>query len=410
MSGLRILWVKSGPLFPLDTGGKRRSHAILNELARSNQVTYLALLPEGQEISSDESAASYAQEKVWIANLEAGKKSLRFYVEVLKNLFFSFTPVVLDRYRNDKLSQKIVELDASGRFDLIVCDFLTPAINFDFHQIETPTVLFQHNVEAQIWKRMAQEKSNPLSRCYFQSQYRRMWEAEKRLCAEFDGVITVSPEDASRCRDEYDLNNVLGAVPTGVDTTFFSPPLNRSPQKGLIGFLGSMDWMPNIDCVQYFARDIFPLIRERYEDARFRIIGRNPTQAVKRLADNDGQIEITGTVEDVRPHLDDCEILVVPLRSGGGTRIKIFEAMAQGVPVVSTTIGAEGLPLINGKSIIIADTPGSFAEAVLQTLISPKKGREIALNSRQKLVAEHSWASVTSSFVELCGKVIPTTN
>ncbi|MDA7672957.1 glycosyltransferase family 4 protein [bacterium] len=399
--------MKSGPLFPLDTGGKRRSHAILNELARSNQVTYLALLPQDQEISSDEREASYAQEKVWIASSEPKKNSLRFYLEVLKNLFFSITPVVLDRYRNFEMSQKISEFDASGRFDLIVCDFLTPATNFEFHEIKTPTVLFQHNVEAQIWKRMAQEKGNLLSRCYFQSQYKRLWEAEKHLCSKFNGVITVSPEDASRCREDYDLDNVLGAVPTGVDTSFFSPPLNRSPQKGLIGFLGSMDWMPNIDCVRYFAHDIFPLIRERYEDARFRIIGRNPTQAVKRLADNDGQIEITGTVEDVRPHLDDCEILVVPLRSGGGTRIKIFEAMAQGVPVVSTAIGAEGLPVINGETIIIADTPGSFADAALEILVSPDKGAAIALNSRQKLVAEHSWATVTSSFMALCYKVIP---
>ncbi len=402
----RILWVKTGPLFPLNTGGRRRTHAMLTALARGHRVTWLAGLPEGTDLHPREAPDPYADEKIWIPTREPRKGGPRFFLDLARNLIGSRLPYVLDRYRSRELRAKLAELDRSGNFDLIVCDFLTPAVHFEGWERRTPAVLFQHNVESQIWKRLAAEKTNPVSRRYFHRQYRRMWNAERELSRRFDGVITVSPEDADFCRREYDLPGVLGAVPTGVDTDFFQPPAGRAPEPGLIGFLGSMDWMPNVECVQHFTRDILPSIRQRHPGVRFRIIGRDPSPAVLRLADDDPAVEVTGTVEDVRPHLDACRLLVVPLRSGGGTRIKIFEAMAQGVPVVSTTIGAEGLPVTHDRDILIADDPAGFAEAVVRLLDHPDTAAELADAARRKLVAEHSWESVTDTFLSLAGKVL----
>jgi glycosyltransferase involved in cell wall biosynthesis len=405
-SPLRILWVKSGPLHPLNTGGRRRTHAMLTEFCRSHEVTWLAGLPEGTAVTPEEEADPYAQRKIWVPTRESRKGSPRFLGELGVNFLFSRLPYVLTRYRSDAIRAKIAELDRSNRFDLIVCDFLTPAIHFPGQHLQTPTVLFQHNIESQIWKRLAREKSNPLARAYLQGQYQRMLRAERELSAGFDGVITVSPEDSAFSREEYGLTNVLGAVPTGVDTEFFQPPSLPRPQGGPIAFLGSMDWMPNVECVQHFTRDILPRIRQRHPDCRFRIIGRDPSPAVRRLAAETPGIEITGTVEDVRPHLDSATLLVVPLRSGGGTRIKIFEAMAQGLPVVSTAIGAEGLPVEDGRDILIADTPDDFADAVIRLLESPALARELAEKARAKLVADHSWTSVAARFIELCAPII----
>lgn len=398
---MKILWVKSGPLFPLNTGGRRRTHAMLQELAKEHEVTYLANLPEGWDLAPDEPDAPYAREKIWIRSREPREGTFAFYRDLLVNFLFSTRPYVLDRYENEALGAKLLELDASGRFDLVVCDFLTPAVNFDFDRLRTPSVLFQHNVEAQIWKRLAEEKANPIVRLYFQDQYRRMHETERLLGRSFRGVIAVSEEDAARFRDDYGLDNVLGAVATGVDTGFFRPPSPRTPETGLIGFLGSMDWMPNVECVQYFVRDILPLVRERHPGVRFRIIGRNPTPSVRALADEDPAVEVTGTVDDVRPHLDACEVLVVPLRSGGGTRIKIFEAMAQGVPVVSTTIGAEGLPVADGETILIADEASAFASTTCRLLESTELAERISSRSLELLVENHSWASVSDEFLRL---------
>lgn len=398
---MNILWVKSGPLFPLNTGGRRRTHAMLQELAKENAVTYLANLTAGYELDPGEPDAPYAQEKIWIPSHEPREGTLAFFWDLLRNFLFSSRPYVLDRYRNKALARKLLELDASRNFDHIVCDFLTPTVNFDFDRLRTPSILFQHNVEAQIWKRLAEEKANPIVRLYFRNQYRRMLRTERRLSQPFAGVIAVSEEDASQFCEEYGLKNVLGAVPTGVDTEFFRPPNPRTPEPGLIGFLGSMDWMPNIECVHHFVRDNFPLIRKEHPNARFRIIGRDPAPSVRILAEQDEAIEVTGTVDDVRPHLDACEVLVVPLRSGGGTRIKIFEAMAQGVPVVSTTIGAEGLPVVNGQTILIADTSSGFAEATNRILESKELSEQFSRNSRSLLVENYSWSSVIREFLEL---------
>jgi glycosyltransferase involved in cell wall biosynthesis len=173
------------------------------------------------------------------------------------------------------------------------------------------------------------------------------------------------------------------------------------PEPGLIGFLGSMDWMPNIECVHHFVRDIFPDVLARHPDARFVVIGREPAPSLQRLAAEDERIILTGTVDDVRPCLDRCEVLVVPLRSGGGTRIKIFEAMAQGVPVVSTTIGAEGLPVRDGETILLADDPAAFAKAVGDLLESPVLREHLSDHARDLLVRDHSWTAVAETFIRL---------
>ena len=398
---MRILWVKSGPLFPLNTGGRRRTHAMLAELARRHHVTYLANLPEGQTLAEGEAEAPYAARKIWIPSREPAEGTFAWARDVTTNLLLSTQPYVLDRYRNPDLAAKLLEFDASGDFDVIVCDFLTPAVNFDFDRLRTPAFLFQHNVEAQIWRRLAEEKGNPLVRLLFRDQWRRMAAAEASLAARFRGVVAVSPEDAAHHRDVYGLANLLGAVPTGVDTEQFRPPEPREPETGTIGFLGSMDWMPNIECVVHFAREILPAVRARRTGARFLVICRDPAPAVRRLAEEDPGIELTGTVEDVRAHLDRCELLVVPLRSGGGTRIKIFEAMAQGVPVVSTRIGAEGLPVRDREHLLLADDPSAFADAVVEMLSQPQLAADLASRARELVVRDHGWDAVAAAFVAL---------
>lgn len=404
---MRILWVKSGPLYPLNTGGRKRTHAMLVELARQHHVTYLANLPEGQPLDPAEPGAPYAQEKRWIPSREPRDGSPAWVRSLIANLLFSTRPFVLDRYCNETLADALLELDANGGFDLIVCDFLTPAVNFDFDRIRTPVILFQHNVEARIWERLAGEKRNPITRLLFRDQARRMRDAEIALSKKCAGIIAVSPEDAADFREDYGLVNVLGDVPTGVDTGFFRPPSPRHPEPGVIGFLGSMDWMPNIECVHHFVGDIFPAILARCPEARLLVIGRDPAPSLRRLAAENDRVLLTGTVEDVRPHLDRCEVLVVPLRSGGGTRIKIFEAMAQGVPVVSTSIGAEGLPVPEGEAILIADDPAAFAGAVVSLLESPEFRDRIATCARELMVGEYSWTTVATRFLNLLRQAVP---
>jgi hypothetical protein len=165
-----------------------------------------------------------------------------------------------------------------------------------------------------------------------------------------------------------------------------------------------MDWLPNEDGMQYFVREILPRIRQVEPETTLSIIGRSPTPAVKRLADVAG-VEVTGRVDDVRPHMADASIYVVPLRIGGGTRLKIFEAMAMGKAVVSTTVGAEGLPVTPGHDIVIADEPVRFAQAVVHLIRDDQLRRRIETEARRLVVNRYDWSAVAQDFEDALAKV-----
>jgi len=398
----KILWVKTGPLFPLDSGGKKRTHAMLCELSKEHEVTYLALKEDSQELHAEEADAPYAAHKKWLSWNETQGGTPKFFIDLFKNLMFSSLPYSLEKYRSPLMAEEIERLCRDEGFDLVICDFLSPATNFLSIELQVPTVLFQHNVEAQIWKRLAAGKKNPIARWYFGKQYRRMAKWEKELSKIFDGVIMVSPEDTAMARSEYGLDNVLGDVPTGVDPDYFEGDERGSGETTTIGFLGSMDWMPNIEAVQWFADEIFSQVKSEITDCKLVVIGRKPPASILRLAENDAQIEVTGTVDDVRPYLQRCDFLIVPLLSGGGTRIKIMEALAAGLPVVSTTIGAEGLGLVDGEHLLIADSAADFAAAVVR-MAGDEQLRLRLSNSGIALVrAEFGWDGVTEIFIDHC--------
>jgi glycosyltransferase involved in cell wall biosynthesis len=192
----------------------------------------------------------------------------------------------------------------------------------------------------------------------------------------------------------------VDAIPTGVDLEYFAPT-QATPRSSDLVFLGSMDWMPNIDGAEWFVREVLPLIRKRKPDCSVALAGRKPTRAVLDLANGDSGVQVTGTVPDVRPYLWGATVSIVPLRIGGGTRLKIYESMAAGVPVVSTTIGAEGLPVEPGTQILIADDPASFAECCVRLMEDPAGRARMAEAARQMVSSRFSWEAVACEFERL---------
>ena len=185
----------------------------------------------------------------------------------------------------------------------------------------------------------------------------------------------------------------IHVVPTGVDTTFFTPAVGPVTSSRRLVFTGSMDWLPNEDAMLFFCRDILPSIRAEEPEVTLSIVGRAPTPAVARLAQDSG-ITVTGRVDDVRPHISESAVYVVPLRIGGGTRLKIFEAMAMGKAVVSTAIGAEGLPVRDGEHLLFADEPVAFATAVVRVLRDADGRRRLESAARALVVEQYDWSAV----------------
>ena len=405
-SPLRILWLKSGPLHPLDTGGKIRTFNTLRELNRRHSVEFLALWESDLDQSLASKASAYSTTQRWVPWKETPKRFPHLHRALLRNLLFTSLPYVLEKYQSPAMAAAIEEAAQPDRCDLVICDFLTPAVNLPAPgRLRVPTLLFQHNVESLIWKRTADTAAGLVRRVYFRDQWRRIRDFEAKACAAFDGVVTVSDDDAAILRDEFQLSNLLGAVPTGVDTEHFQAVRGKRASRSLV-FLGSMDWMPNIDGILWFCENVFPLVKKEFPKTTLTIVGRNPTPAVRALTVNDPHVRVTGTVDDVRPYLAEAEVTIVPLRVGGGTRIKIFEAMATGIPVVSTRIGAEGLPLTHDREIVLGDSPDEFATGVTALLRSPETRERIGSAGLTLVREKFGWAASTDVFESYCQQAI----
>ncbi len=398
---MHILWLKTELLHPVDKGGRIRTYQTLRVLKEHHRVTYLALDDGSAAPDALARATEYCHEVITVPFSQPAKRSTAFFLDLAGNLL-SPLPYAVAKYRSAAMREAIVNAVRTRGIDLVVCDFLSPSPNVP-DRLGVPTVLFQHNVEAAIWERHASVAGNAIVRAYMTLQWRRMRAYERHECHRYDHVIAVSDADADTMRDGYDAPRV-SAVPTGVDVDFFRPSGKESRRPRDIVFTGSMDWMPNEDGVQWFAEEILPLVRARYADATFTIVGRHPTPRVKALERFHG-VTVTGSVADVRPYLERAAVFVVPLRVGGGTRLKIYEAMAMERAVVSTTIGAEGLPLQDGTEVVLADDAAGFADAIADLLTDPSTADRIGLAAAKRVRQDFSWTRAGEAFAGTCEAV-----
>lgn len=395
---MHVLWIKTDLLYPLNSGGRIRTFEMLRAIRRRHDVTYVALDDGTTTPEALEHAREYATRVDLVPHRRPEKGTLAFFGALAANLA-SPNPYVIDRYRSPAMAERIRHWCAQD-VDLLVCDFIFPAPAVP-RTAPIPRIIFQHNVEARIWARHAAVGRTPLHRAYFRLQHERMRRAETALCATFDGVVAVSESDADEFRSAYGLTNVE-SVPTGVNTDFFqtTDPATREP--GHLLFLGAMDWMPNADGVRWFVKEVLPLVRRQAPEVRLTIVGRDPIASVRELHAPETGVVVTGTVPDVRPWLASSAVFVVPLRVGGGTRLKLYEGLATGIPTVSTTIGAEGLPLEDGVHLRIADAPDAMAEAIVALVRNPAGAARMGAAAARYVRGRFGWDGVAQQFVEAC--------
>jgi sugar transferase (PEP-CTERM/EpsH1 system associated) len=402
---MRILWLKSDLLLPLDKGGKLRTWHLMRQLARRHEIVYLAFAEPDTPAADLAGMAEVAARVETVARSEPPKGTLRFYADAARHLVDPL-PYAVGKYRSSAFRRRLRRL-LDERFDLIVCDFLFPAVNLP-RALPCPAVIFTHNVESEIWRRHADTKRGIVGRLLYGAQYRRMLRYEGRALRRFDGILAVSDADRDTFARLYPgaIGQPIHVVPTGVDTEYFAPAAARDAQSAISNpqcgaasliFTGSMDWLPNEDAMIFFCRDVLPAIRAEVPGATLTIVGRAPTPAVRRLADEFAGVRVTGRVDDVRPYMRDASVYVVPLRIGGGTRLKIFEAMATGKAVVSTTVGAEGLPVVDGEHVLLADEPDAFARAVVGLLRDADRRAALETAARALVVERYDWSAVAGA-------------
>lgn len=389
---MRILWLKTDLLLPLDKGGRLRTWHLMRHLARRHEITYLAFADPNGDARHTAGMRDVAHFVETVPRVEAQKGSPRFFAKVAWHLADPL-PYAVGQYRSHAYARRVKALLTAREFDLIVADFLPPVVNLP-RKITCPTVLFTHNVESEIWRRHAETARGTVKKALYTMQYQRMLRFEGQALGRFNALLAVSEADRDTFVRLYPgiEREAIHVVRTGVDTEFFSPAAGVGDSAELV-FTGSMDWLPNEDGMLWFCNDMLPLIKQRIPDVTLSIVGRAPTAAVQQLAERQG-VRVTGRVDDVRPYIRNAAVFVVPLRIGGGTRLKIFEAMAMAKAVVSTTVGAEGLPVSHDRDILLADQPSSFADAVVRVVRDVTLRKRLEAAARALVAERFDWSVV----------------
>lgn len=405
---MRILWVKAGKILPVDTGGKIRSYNLLRQLAARQETIFLSYYGGARDETYEREIGEHLPGAITLHTPSLASNA----ADYLRRLP-ARAPYAVTKFTAPEVQRVLAQWLGERRFDVAVCDFLSASLNFP-RELTTPSVLFQHNVESALWRRQASYEPNLVKRLVFKLEAAKMDAYERATVRRFQHVIAVSEHDRELMSGMTDPAR-LTVVPTGVDLKQYQAP-GAAPDRndgGTVGaaaqqrqplvlFLGSMDWEANIDGVDYFCREVWPAVRASVPGARFRIVGRNPHTRVLKLASE--SVEVTGTVPSVVEHLREATVFVVPLRVGGGTRLKIFEAMAAGKAVVSTTIGAEGLDVRHGENILLADDAESFARDLVR-LLADDAERVRLERAASALAARYDWTVIARTFEDVLVRV-----
>lgn len=398
---LKILFVATQLPVPADTGGKIRTLNVVRHLAHEHDLTFISTVDLDTEEKVLEEMRRVCPRFIAIPHRHYHRTSWRYFLKLLVN-FASPYPFGVAKDYSRALAREIRHL-AERDFDVLVCDFLHASINLQYVD-SLPTVLFQHNVEAEIFRRHYLQQRNWLARLFWLYQWKKMRRYEGSVSRQLDCCIAVSETDKDRFQKDYRLTNV-STIDTGVDVGHFGALERRRVPQRLV-FTGSMDWLPNEDGMLWFVREVFPAISQAVPGASLAIVGRRPGRKIQRLSETDPQVIVTGRVEDVRPYLAEGSVFIVPLRIGGGTRIKIFEAMAAGIPVVSTTIGAEGLRVEDGRHLLLANDASTFVQSVITLLRNPDRALQIAGAAKTLVMEKYDWKIISQQFSAICRKTV----
>ncbi len=379
---MKILFLAHLFPLPLDSGGKIKSHYTLRALAGEHEVRVLAYVR-----TQDEAARAGDLAQICPVNtVPLSRSKLRQARDLVAALALGRSFVVTRDYRAG-MRRAVAAAAQAFKPDVVHIDHLQMAQFVDFDG-GFKTVLDHHNVESMIIERLAGAAESAAMRSYAKIEWPKLRRLELDACRKCDLVITVSEEDRAKLKEfEPSLVNIF-SVPIGVDVERFSG-LERTESRNILS-IGTMYWPPNVDSMLYFHREVFPLVRQEVSGCTLTIAGQRPVAAIRALA-ADPAVRVTGYVANELDTARDCAVFVVPLRSGSGVRVKILNAMAMGLPIVSTSVGAEGLEVVSGEHLLIADDAREFAGAVTRLLQNPEIAADLGRKARELVCRKYSW-------------------
>jgi len=384
--------------YPPDSGKRIRTWNLLRRLAKRHRLSYLCY---GDD--DDPAIAKLESEGISVYTVRPRTKfeGWQLYLRLLANLFSPY-PYSIAKQVSRKFAERLKQLMNDRHFDLVHCEG-TPCGHYLNSAAGIPRVLDAHNIESQIWFRRARLGQTLAERLFFSSQAIKMRWFERRLLRTVESAVAATLQDSCQMRD-WGVSTVT-VVPNGANLEFSTINSDAVGPFELL-FLGALDWQPNLDGLQFFVRETLPFILSAQPNTTLRIVGRRPVESLRTLVAGNRQVELVGEVKDVRPYLTSASVVVVPLRIGGGSRIKILEALAAGKAVISTSIGAEGLDITPGRHFQLADTPLEFAQRTIALLSSEVERRHLGETGRSLVAERYTWDGIATKLEEAWFKAL----
>lgn len=393
---MKILLLSQVLPHPPDSGPKVKTWNLLRFLAQHHEVTLISFV-RGEGPESTQELQKYCRRVHTIPMKRAWPRDLWALVRSLA----TSQPWMMLRDDRRAMRDKVREISGQGGFDVVYADQLNMC---QYARLVSGgvRVFDAHNALWLLYRRVAATLKPGAKRWLLKRDEALLKRYEARVCQDFDVTTAVSIEDKHALEEAIGKTSGIVVIPIGVDTQEMSPirassiptsqiPTSQIPSRDRVTYVGTMFWPPNVDGVLWFRREIWPLVRRRRPDAELDIIGARPPGAVTRLASTADGVHIAGYVADLQERLAACGVFVVPLRAGGGMRVKILEALSRGLPIVSTSVGCEGIHVTHEKDILIADTPEEFAEATVRILSDLDLRRRLAENGRRLVEEEYDY-------------------
>ncbi|MCD6565053.1 MAG: glycosyltransferase [Bacteroidales bacterium] len=398
---MNILFLATNYPYPPDSGHNLRTFNILKGLAEYHKVFFVGFNKHGRAVNVNDTIAKIcASVNVFMAPEDISRGSL--FGSLTRNLFSSY-PFVAEKYYRKEIRDRIKIIMSVNSIDLVHCDILHMARYLEDISY-VPNLLTEHNIESNRLRTLVYNSKNPFFKLYMYLQYKKLFLFEQRMINEFDLVVAISPEDINGLKVMAPKAN-LTCLPNGVDTDFFKPAPVLPESKSII-WTGGMRDMYNKEAMNYFCSRIFPNIYSKIKGLKFVVIGDSPTPSVIELARRYEGVEIRGYVDDIRPFIESSMVFVAPLKSGGGTKLKVLNAMSMGKAVVTTKIGAEGIDVINGQHLVIADDPDSFARNIVELLNSSNNIKRLGENARRLIIEKYDWRIISRQANEIYDQLI----
>jgi len=394
---MKVLFLSSWFPYPPDNGSRIRIYNLMKGLAARHQVHLIALMQDDSKREDAERLRDICE--VWSLH-----ESRWFRPGTLKSFvgYLSSRPrSVVDTF-DPAVARSVKEAIRSISPDVVIASTLG-VVEYVPSDLRIPSLLEQHNCEYAVLRRASGLRSG-LSKLRYDLGWRKFARWEARMCRKFDAVAMVSEGDVESLLEVApDLRNVC-IVPNGVDAEHYRCG-DREPEPGTLIYNGALTYGANLDAVRYFASEVYPILRAKRPDAKLRVTGRTDGVDLRGIEDCPG-IELTGYVSDIRDVLRTSAACIVPLRHGGGSRLKILEAMASGVPVISTSMGAEGIDCRAGEHLLVADEPEEFAEAIARVLADSDLAERLAADARKLIEERYTWKAIGAAFSDIVEQTV----